>query len=58
VPFVKTSAISATFRDDMTVLTAIVMRLEASVNSLTIEVRALSSKVGRMENRLVKLEES
>ena len=48
----------ATFREDMTVLTAIVMRLEASVASLTVEVRALSSKVGRLENRLVKLEEA
>jgi hypothetical protein len=33
----------ASFREDMTVLTAIAMRLESAVDSLNVEVRALSS---------------
>jgi hypothetical protein len=48
----------ASFREDMTVLTAIAMRLESAVDSLKVEVRALSSKLSRIENRVNKLEDA
>jgi hypothetical protein len=38
----------ASFPEDMTILTAIATRLEASVSALTVEVRALRSKLDRM----------
>jgi outer membrane murein-binding lipoprotein Lpp len=43
-------------RDDMTVLTAMVSRLEASVTSLVQEMRATHSQMARFDNRLRKLE--
>ena len=46
----------ASFRDDLTVLTAIVMRLETSVTSLTTEVRAMHSRHARLERRVQSLE--
>jgi septal ring factor EnvC (AmiA/AmiB activator) len=42
----------AEFRDQLTVLTAISMRVEASVTSLTIEVRAMHSQHSRLERRV------
>jgi hypothetical protein len=46
----------ASFRDDMTVLTAITMRLEGSVTALITEVRAMHSRHARLERRVEKLE--
>jgi hypothetical protein len=46
----------ANMRDDITVLTAMVPRLEASVTSLVQEMRAAHSQMGRFDNRLRKLE--
>lgn len=46
------------FRDQLTVLTAICMRVEASVTSLTIEVRAMHSQHSRLERRVDKLEKA
>jgi outer membrane murein-binding lipoprotein Lpp len=43
-------------RDDMTVLTAMVSRLEASVTSLVQEMRATHSQMARFDNRIRKLE--
>lgn len=47
----------ASFRDDMTVLTAIVMRVEGSVSSLITEVRASHSRHSRLEARVRRLED-
>jgi HAMP domain-containing protein len=44
-------------RADMTVLLAIVQRLDLSVQGLTNEVRALHGQVGRFANRLQRIEE-
>jgi len=44
-------------RADMTVLLAIVQRLDLSVQGLTNEVRALHGQVGRLANRLQRIEE-
>jgi outer membrane murein-binding lipoprotein Lpp len=46
----------ANVRDDMTVLTAMVARLESSVGSLVQEMRATHSQMARFDNRLRKLE--
>jgi hypothetical protein len=46
----------ADMRDQMTVQTAILMRLEASVHALEIEVRALRGRLGRLGNRVRALE--
>jgi hypothetical protein len=43
-------------RDDVTVLTAMVSRLEASVTSLVQELRATHSQMARFDNRLRRLE--
>jgi hypothetical protein len=48
----------ASFRDDMTVLTAITMRLEGSMTGLITEVRAMHSRHGRLERRVEKLEKA
>jgi hypothetical protein len=48
----------ASFREDMTVLTAIAMRLESAVDSLKVAVRPLSSKLSRIESRVTKLEDA
>lgn len=43
-------------RDELLVLGARFARLEAAVNVVTLEVRALGNQVGRMNDRIVKLE--
>jgi hypothetical protein len=42
-------------RDDVAVLTAMVMRLDASQGALLQEVRAVHSQVARMNGRITKL---
>jgi predicted nucleic acid-binding Zn-ribbon protein len=44
-------------RADMAVLLAIVQRLDASVQGLTNEVRAMHGQIGRFANRLQRIEE-
>jgi hypothetical protein len=44
-------------RDDMTVLTAIVMRQDATLGALLTEVRAMHSQHSRLANRVRALEE-
>lgn len=44
-------------RADNVVLLAIVQRLDASVQGLTNEVRALHGQIGRLANRMQRLEE-
>ena len=44
-------------RDDMTVLTAIVMRQDATLGALLTEVRAMHSQHSRLSNRVRALEE-
>lgn len=46
------------FRDQLTVLTAICMRVEGAVNALTTEVRAVHSRHSRLERRVKELEGS
>ena len=46
----------AEFRDQLTVLTAISMRLESSITSLTIEVRAQHARHDRLLRRVERLE--
>jgi hypothetical protein len=46
----------AAYRDDMTVLTAITARVEASVSALITEVRAMHSRHARLERRVGTLE--
>jgi predicted nucleic acid-binding Zn-ribbon protein len=48
----------ADMRADMTVLLAIVQRLDATVSGLTTEVRALHGQIARFRNRLDQMEES
>ena len=45
-------------RADNVVLLAIVQRLDASVQGLTNEVRALHGQIGRLANRMQRIEES
>ena len=45
-------------RADMTVLLAIVQRLDATVGGLTTEVRALHGQIARFRNRLDQMEDS
>jgi septal ring factor EnvC (AmiA/AmiB activator) len=47
----------ADMRDQMTVLTAMVMRIEVTVHALEIEVRAMHSRLDRLANRVRTLEE-
>ena len=47
----------ADMRADMTVLLAIVQRLDASVQGLTNEVRALHGQIGRFAIRLQRIEQ-
>ena len=44
------------FRDQLTVLTAICMRVEGAVNALTTEVRAVHSRHARLDRRVKELE--
>jgi hypothetical protein len=46
----------ADFREQLTVQTAICMRVEAAVTSLTIEVRAMHSRHDRLARRVTELE--
>ena len=46
----------ASFRDDMTVLTAIAMRVDGSLASLVTEIRATHSRHARLERRVKVLE--
>lgn len=46
----------ASLRDDMAVLTAIVMRLDGSMAALLQEVRVVHQQIGRMNDRVRKLE--
>lgn len=46
----------AAFRDDMTVLTAITARVEASVSALITETRAMHSRHARLERRVASIE--
>jgi hypothetical protein len=46
----------ASFRDDSTVLTAITLRLEASLTALITETRAMHSRHARLERRVRTLE--
>jgi hypothetical protein len=48
----------ASFRDDLTVLTAITARVEASVSALITETRAMHSRHARLERRVEKLEKA
>jgi chromosome segregation ATPase len=43
-------------RDDMTVLTAIVLRLDATLTALLHEIRATHTQIARMNDRIRKLE--
>jgi hypothetical protein len=46
----------ASLRDDMAVVTAIVMRLDGSMATLLQEVRVVNQQIGRMNDRVRKLE--
>jgi chromosome segregation ATPase len=46
----------ASLRDDMTVLTAIVMRLDGSHGNLLQEIRATHTQIARMNDRIRKFE--
>lgn len=48
----------ADFRDQLTVLTAICMRVEGSLTALTTEVRATHSRHSRLARRVEELEKS
>jgi hypothetical protein len=45
------------FRDDMTVLNAMVMRLDGTVGLVLTELRAMHSQHGRLANRVRRVEE-
>ena len=47
----------ASFRDDLTVLTAMVMRLDGTVGLVLTELRAMHSQHSRLANRVRRLEE-
>lgn len=46
----------AALKDDMNVLTSIVLRQDGSITALLTEIRALHSQMQRMNNRVSKLE--
>ena len=48
----------ANIRDDITVLTAISTRLETSVQTLTVEIRAMQRQFARMNDRVSRLEDA
>jgi hypothetical protein len=48
----------ASFRDDMAVLTAITLRVDGSMTALLQEVRAVHTQIGRMNDRIRKLEDA
>jgi hypothetical protein len=45
------------FRDQLTVLTAICMRLEGAMSAQLTEIRAMHSRHGRLERRVTALED-
>jgi hypothetical protein len=47
----------ASFRDDMTVMAAILARVEGSVSALITETRAMHSRHARLERRVTALED-
>lgn len=47
----------SSFRDDMQVLTAMVMRLDGTVSLVLTELRAMHSQHNRLANRVRRLEE-
>lgn len=49
---------SVSTRDDMRVLTAIIMRLDKTTASLIDEIRAVHTQIGRMNDRITKLEDA
>ena len=48
----------ASLRDDMTVLTSIVMRQDGTLTNLLTEIRAMHAQHARLGNRVRKLEDS
>jgi hypothetical protein len=46
----------ASLREDMNVLTSIILRQDATLTTLLTEVRAVHSQIGRMNDRIRKLE--
>jgi hypothetical protein len=48
----------ASMRDDMSVLTAIVLRLDGTQSATLTEMRAVHTQIGRMNDRVRKLENS
>jgi hypothetical protein len=48
----------SSLRDDMSVMTAIVLRLDGSQSALLAELRATHSQIARMNDRIRKLEDS
>jgi hypothetical protein len=48
----------ASFRDDMTVMAAILARVEGSVSALITETRAMHSRHARLERRVTALEDA
>jgi hypothetical protein len=48
----------ASVRDDMAVLTAIVLRLDGSMTALLQETRATHTQIARMNDRIRRLEDS
>ena len=48
----------ASLRDDMNVLTSIVLRQDGTLTALLQEIRAVHSQIGRMNDRLRKVEET
>jgi hypothetical protein len=48
----------ASLRDDMAVLTAIVIRLDGSMTGLLQEMRATHSQIARMNDRIHRLEDA
>ena len=46
----------ATLRDDMTLLTAIVQRLDGTISGLVNEIRATHSQLSRLDRRVRELE--
>jgi hypothetical protein len=49
---------NASLRDDMGVMTAIVLRLDGTQSALLTELRAVHTQIGRMNDRVRKLENS
>jgi hypothetical protein len=47
----------SSLRDDMTVLTAIVMRMDGTMTGLLTETRAVHSQISRIAERVRKIEE-